>query len=105
MHIVMQSHRAALTDAQRVKYEQMVAARARKFPSAVRAVVRLSEDGARRRVEIVLDLPRQASIAVLAEGEWFATCLSQALARLDARVRKVKATPRTRARKTRAARR
>ncbi|MBI3568386.1 MAG: hypothetical protein HY084_09345 [Gemmatimonadetes bacterium] len=103
MNIVMQLHRAAVTDAQRAKYERMVKARARKLSGAVQATVRLSEDGDQRRAEIVLDVARLPSIVVAAEGRWFATCVGLALDRLDARILKAKQTPKTRARRSRAA--
>ncbi len=105
MNIVMQLHRASVTDSQRKKYEKMVAQRARKAPRAVQATVRLSEDGDVRRVEIVLDVARQASIVASAEGKWFATCLAQALDRLDAQLHKAKQTPKTRARRAQLPRR
>lgn len=101
MNIVTQMHRASVTDAQRRKYERMVGARARKLPRGARAVVRLSESGVVRRVEIVLDVPRQATLVAAAEGKWFATCVAQALDRLDAQILSAKQTPKTRARHTR----
>ena len=101
MNIVMQLHRASVTDAQRTKYERLLNARARKLPRGARAVVRLSEDGTLRRVEIVLDVPRQPALVAAAEGKWFATCVGQALDRLDAQILRTKQTPKTRARPTR----
>ena len=101
MNIVTQLHRASVTDAQRRKYEGLVNTRARKLPRETRALLRLSEAGVLRRVEIVLDVPRQATLVAAAEGKWFATCVGQALSRLDAQILSAKQTPKTRARRSR----
>jgi ribosome-associated translation inhibitor RaiA len=90
VEIVFQSHRAIVSDRMRAKARQAVEKLANRMRRAVDAVVRFEQDGALRRVEIVLHAPRQRNLVASGEARFFGPALSEAVDRLEEQARQVK---------------
>ena len=98
MEIIFHSHRAAVSDNMRLRAERAVRKLGARVKRPVDAVVRFEQDGPTRRVEIVLHAPGKRSLVSEGAGRHFGPALADAAARLQARLGRLKRTPRARAR-------
>jgi ribosome-associated translation inhibitor RaiA len=98
VEIVFQSHHANVTDRLRLAARRGLEKLASRLTRPVGAVVRFEEDGRLRRVEVVLQARGRQLIAE-AEGRYYGPALSQALAHLESRLRRVRRPVAQRARR------
>lgn len=91
MHIVFHAHHADVTDALQQKAETAVTKVAGRLRGATDASVRFAEDGALRRVEILLRIARRAPLVAEGTAARFEAALSAAVERLATHVAHVKA--------------
>ena len=96
MEIVLQNHRAHVSDGMRRKVEVMVTRTALRFRGSVKAIVRFEQDGPMRRVEVELHTSRKAPHIAVGEGRFFGPASAQALLRLAAQLRRDKAARKAR---------
>ena len=99
MEILFQSHHAQVSERIRERARIAVTRLAARLARAVNAVVRFEEDGPTRRVEIVLHAPKRRAMVAEGTARFFGPALTYAIDRLDAQMRQLKRTPKTRSRK------
>lgn len=99
MEIQFNVHNAEVSPAMRSRAERQVRRAAKRIPRVVSAVIRFEQDGAVRRVAIVLQAPKHHDLIARAEGKFFGPVLVQALARVLAQAsRERQSLPKARAR-------
>jgi ribosome-associated translation inhibitor RaiA len=86
LHIVFHAHRADVTEAVQQRAEQAVQKLAARLRGSTDASVRFADDGAVRRVDIVLNVARRAPLVAVGEGPRYEVALSDAVERLAAHV-------------------
>jgi ribosome-associated translation inhibitor RaiA len=101
VEIVMQLHKAEVTDAMRARIEKAVATAAKKLPRAVDAQIHLEQDGKIRRVEIILHASRHPSLVAKSEGAYFGPLVTATLRKLSRQMAKEKGAPVARSRAAR----
>jgi ribosome-associated translation inhibitor RaiA len=100
VEIQLNVHDADVSEAMRARAERQVRRAAKRIPRVVSAVIRFEQDGALRRVSLMLQAPRQHDVVASAEGRYFGPALSQAIARVLAQAsRERKGLPKDRARR------
>jgi ribosome-associated translation inhibitor RaiA len=99
VEIVFQSHHAKVSDRMRERARAAVTKLGDRLARAVDAVIRFEEDGPTRRVEIVLHAPRRRPLVAEGTARFFGPALGNAIGRLEAQLRQLKRTPKTRGRK------
>jgi hypothetical protein len=106
VEIQLNVHNAAVSPAMRARAERQVRRAALRVPRVVSAVIRFEQDGALRRVSLVLQAPKHHDLVASAEGRYFGPVLAQAIARVIAQSsRERKGLPKARARRFARARR
>ena len=90
MEIVIHGHQTDVTDSLRLRAEEGARKLAEHFKEAVNADIRFEEDGVFKTAEIVLHAPRQTRLVAKAEAKHHGPALNDALAKLDAQIRKLK---------------
>ena len=91
MHIVFHAHHADVTDALQQKADAAVHKIAGRLRGVTDASIRFAEDGALRRVEVVLRIARRAPLVAAGTSTRYEAALADALARLETHVAHVKA--------------
>lgn len=91
MHIVFHAHHADVTDALQQKAQAAVEKVAGRLRGTTDASIRFAEDGAQRRVELVLRIARRAPLVAEATAPRYEAALSTAVERLETHVAHVKA--------------
>jgi ribosome-associated translation inhibitor RaiA len=91
LHIVFHAHHADVTDAIQQRAEQAVRKLAGRLRGTTDASIRFAEDGAVRRVELVLRAARRAPLVAEGVGPRYEVALASALDRLGAHVAHVRA--------------
>jgi ribosome-associated translation inhibitor RaiA len=99
MEIVFHNHDAPISDRMRRRAELLVEKVARRAQRPVDSVVRFQQDGAIRRVELVLHTASGRRFVANAEGRFFGNALTEAARRLSTQLDHTKRTPKARARK------
>ena len=93
-------HNAEVSPAMRARAERQVRRAAKRIPRVVSAVIRFEQDGAVRRVTLVLQAPKHHDLIARAEGKYFGPVLVQAIARgLAQASRQRQSLPKARARR------
>jgi ribosome-associated translation inhibitor RaiA len=93
-------HNAEVSPAMRARAERHVRRVAKRIPRVVSAVIRFEQDGAVRRVTLVLQAPKHHDLIARAEGKYFGPVLVQAIARVLAQAsRQRQSLPKARARR------
>lgn len=100
MHIVFHAHHADVTDALQQRAAQSVTKLAARLRGTTDASVRFADDGAERRVEIMLRAARRRPLVAEGTGSRYEFALASAVERLGAHVAHVRAE-RERRRRTR----
>jgi hypothetical protein len=99
VEIQLNVHDAEVSQAMRLRAERQVRRAAKRIPRVVSAVIRFEQDGAVRRVSLMLQAPRQHDIIARGEGRFFGPALAQAIARILSQAsRERKGLPKARAR-------
>jgi hypothetical protein len=91
VNIVFHVHRADVTEALQAKAAQSVEKLAARLRGATDASIRFAQDGAVKRVELVLRVARRAPLVAEAVGSQYDIALAAACERLAAHVAHVKA--------------
>jgi hypothetical protein len=93
-------HNADVTAAMRARAERQVRRAATRIPRVVSAVIRFEQDGAVRRVTLILQAPKHHDLIASAEGKHFGPVLAQAIGRVLAQAsRERQSLPKARARR------
>jgi hypothetical protein len=93
-------HNAEVSPAMRARAERQVRRAATRIPRVVSTVIRFEQDGAVRRVTLVLQAPKHHDLIARAEGRYFGPVLAQAIARVLAQAsRERQSLPKARARR------
>ena len=98
MEIIFHAHHAVISDHMRQRAERLVRKLASRLSRPVDAIVRFEQDNPVRRVEIVLHAPRCRRLVAEGSARNYGPALSQAAARMEAQLKRVKRTPKARAR-------
>ena len=98
MEIVFQNHDAPMSERMKRRAEQLVRKVALRMPRAVDATVRFQEDGATRRVEIILHGANGRRLVANSEGRYFGPALGDAARKLAQQVGHTRRTAKSRAR-------
>ena len=98
MEIIFHAHHAVISDHMRQRAERLIRKLAGRLSRPVDAVVRFEQDNPVRRVEIVLHAPRCRRLVAEGSARNYGPALSQAAARMEAQLKRVKRTPKARAR-------
>ena len=98
MEIIFHAHHAVISDHMRQRAERLVRKLASRLPRPVDAIVRFEQDNPVRRVEIVLHAPRRRPLVAEGSARNYGPALSQAATRMEAQLKRVKRTPKARAR-------
>lgn len=99
MEIVFQIHDAPVTDRMRKRAEAALLKAARRAKRPLDAVIRFQQDGAVRRVELVLHTSTGRRYVANAESRYFGTALADAARKLTMQLDHSKRTPKARARR------
>jgi len=91
MQIVFHAHHADVTDAMLQRAEQSVRKLAARLRGSIDASVRFAEDGARRRVEIVMRAARRRPLVAEGTGQRYELALGAAMKGMEAHVAHVRA--------------
>jgi ribosomal subunit interface protein len=91
MEIVIHGHQTEITDALRLRADEGARKLAEHLTRAVDADIKFEEDGVLKTVEIVLHAPKHAPLVAKAEAKHHGAALTEAIAKLDAQIRKIKA--------------
>jgi hypothetical protein len=91
LHIVFYAHRADVTEAVQQRAEQAVRKLAARLRGTTDASIRFAQDGALRRVDIVLSVARRAPLIAAGEGPRYEVALTAAVERLSAHVAHLRA--------------
>jgi len=90
MEIVIHGHQTDVTDALRIRAEEGARKLAAHLKRVVDADIRFEEDGVFKTVEIVLHAPNHTNLVAKAAAKHHGPALTDAIAKLDAQIRKVK---------------
>jgi ribosomal subunit interface protein len=90
MEIVIHGHQTEITDALRLRAEEGARKLAEHLKRAVDADIRFEEEGVMKTVEILLHAPKQTKLVAKAEAKHHSAALTEAIAKLDAQIRKLK---------------
>ncbi|HXC25439.1 MAG TPA: ribosome-associated translation inhibitor RaiA [Gemmatimonadaceae bacterium] len=90
MEIVIHGHQTDITPSLRQRAEEGAHKLAEHLREAVDADIRFEEDGLLKTVEIVLHAPKQTRLVAKAEAKHHGPALTDAIAKLDAQIRKLK---------------
>ena len=90
MEIVIHGHQTDITESLRLRAEEGARKLADHLKRAVDADIRFEEDGVFKTVEIVLHAPKQTRLVAKAEAKHHGAALTEAIARMDAQIRKIK---------------
>jgi ribosomal subunit interface protein len=90
MEIVIHGHQTELTDALRLRAEEGARKLAEHLTRAVDADIKFEEDGVMKTVEIVLHAPKHPPLVAKSEAKHHGVALTDAIAKLDAQIRKIK---------------
>ncbi len=90
MEIVIHGHQTDITESLRQRAEEGARKLAEHLQRAVDADIRFEENGVFKTVEIVLHAPRQTRLVAKAEAKHHGPALTEAIAKLDAQIRKLK---------------
>jgi ribosome-associated translation inhibitor RaiA len=88
MDIIYHSHKAEISDHMRQRAAAGIRKLTARMEKTVDAIVRFEQDGPTRRVEIILQAPRQRKLVAEAEGRFFGPTLVVALGRLKRQIGK-----------------
>ena len=98
MEIIFHAHHAVISDHMRQRAERLVRKLAGRLRRPVDAIVRFEQDSPVRRVEIVLHAARRKSLVAEGSARNYGPALSQAATRMEAQLKRIKRTPKARAR-------
>ena len=90
MEIVIHGHQTDITDALRLRGVEGARKLAEHLKRAVDADIRFEENGVFKTVEIVLHAPKHTNLVAKAEAKHHGPALTEAIAKLDAQIRKIK---------------
>lgn len=90
MEIKIHGHQTDITESVRLKAEDGSRKLAEHLQRAVNADVWFGEDGVMKTVEIVLHAPGYKNLVAKAEAKYHDPALTDAIAKLDAQIRKLK---------------
>jgi ribosomal subunit interface protein len=90
MEIVIHGHQTEITDALRLRAEEGAQKLREHLHRAVDADIKFEEDGVMKTVEIILHAPKNTSLVAKAEAKHHGAALTDAIAKLDAQIRKIK---------------
>jgi ribosomal subunit interface protein len=90
MEIIIHGHQTEITDVLRLRAEEGARKLAEHLKHAVDADIRFEEDGVMKTVEIVLHAPKQTKLVAKAEAKHHNAALTEAIAKMDAQIRKLK---------------
>lgn len=99
MEIIFHAHNADITPAHRQRAELGLRKLERRLGRATAAVVRFAGDGPTRRVEIAVETPRAKRYMAEGRARYFATAITDALARLNAQLDHLKRSKKPRPRR------
>jgi ribosome-associated translation inhibitor RaiA len=99
VEIVFHSHHATISDRMQLRAKRGVDRIAQRLTRVINAIIRFEQDGPVRRVEIVLQAPRQKDLIAEGTSKFFGPALGAALARLETQARKHVRPSRNRARR------
>lgn len=91
LDIVFHAHRADVTEPLQQRAEQAVQKLAARLRGATDASIRFCEDGAVRKVDVVLNVARRAPLHAAGQGPRYEVALSSAVERLAAHVAHLRA--------------
>ena len=91
MRIVIHGHHAEVTDTLKARAEEGARKLADHLQRAVDADICFDEDGVFKTVEIVLHAPRARRLVARGEAKFPEVALNDAIAKLDAQIRRLKA--------------
>lgn len=91
MEIQFHGHQTEITDGLRLKATEGVQKLVEHLGRPVDADVWVDEDGVLKTVEIVLHAPRYENLVAKGEAKYHEPALTDAIAKLDAQIRKLKA--------------
>lgn len=90
MEIVIRGHQTEVTESLRTRAEEGAQRLAAHLGRAVDADVRFDENGPFKTAEIILHAPNHANLVAKAEAKYHLPALNEAIAKLDAQIRKLK---------------
>lgn len=90
MEIQFHGHQAEITDGFRIRASEGIQKLIEHLGRPVDADVWLSEDGAKKTVELVLHAPHYDKLVAKGEGKYREPALTDAIAKLDAQIRRLK---------------
>jgi ribosomal subunit interface protein len=90
MEIQFHGHQTEITDSLRARSSEGVQKLIEHLGRPVDADVWVDEDGARKTVELVLHAPHYEKLVAKGEGKYHEPALTDAIAKLDAQIRKLK---------------
>lgn len=97
MEIIFQAHNAVISDNMRRRAERTVRKLSRRIARAVDAIVRFEQDGPVRRVEVMLHASGKRPLVAEGVGRNYGPALGEAIDRMESQLRRVKRTPKARA--------
>ena len=98
MEIIFHAHHAVISDNMRQRAERLIRKLASRLSRPVDAIVRFEQDSPVRRVEIVLHAARRRLLVAEGSARNYGPALAQACTRMEAQLKRVKRTPKARAR-------
>lgn len=90
MHMQFHGRQTEITDSLRLRAEEGARKLTEHLPRLNAADVWFDEDGAMKTVEIKLHGPRRKTLVAKAEAKYHEAALTDAIAKLDAQIRKLK---------------
>ena len=90
MEVVIHGHQTEVTDVLKARATDGVRKLNEHFQRLISADVRFEEDGVFKSVEVVVHAPRNTQLVARAESKYHETALNDAIAKLDAQIRKLK---------------
>ncbi|MGH7664961.1 MAG: HPF/RaiA family ribosome-associated protein [Gemmatimonadaceae bacterium] len=99
MEIVFHAHHAVISDRMRTRVERAIEKLAHRLRRTVTAVVRFEQDGPTRRVEILLQTPRQPDLVAEGRSRYYGPALNESVEKLRRQIARRKRTVLRRTRK------
>ena len=96
MRIIVHAHHSEIPDGLRARAERAASKLAGWLDRPVGATVCFEQDGPERRVEITLRASHRRSVVAVGHDRRYGTALAQAVSRVEAQVRRLKRTPKSR---------
>lgn len=96
MEIQFHGHQTTITDSLRVRASEGARKLAEHLGRPVDADVWFDEDGVMKTVELVLHAPRYKKLVAKAGGKYHEPALTEAIAKLDAQIRRLKSAKKKR---------